>query len=108
MPEQLTTPAHPGVILQKEFLDPLCLSACRLSSHLYIHQQHLHDVLKGNRPITAEIALRLARFFDTSPRFWMNAQVHYDLCKCQMEMGEQIEEDVTPVVALLGGSEARA
>lgn len=99
--QQVRLPVHPGEILQKEFLSPLGLSATRLASNLHLHLQRVEDILKGYRPVNAEVALRLARFLGTSARFWMNAQVHYDLRMCEIEEGQQIDEEVVPVVATL-------
>lgn len=105
---EVVAPVHPGAILQKEFLDLLGLSPLKLATHLNITENRLYRILREERPITAEIALRLSRFFDTSPWLWMNAQIRYDVAMCELEMGEQIEKDVVPVVAQLLKEEARA
>lgn len=94
-------PPHPGEILQKEFLDHLGVSPHKFAGYLNIIENRLYALLRGERPMSAEIALRLSRFLDTSPWFWMNAQIRYDVAVCEEEMGEQIEKDVVPVVAML-------
>lgn len=70
---------HPGEILNEEFLIPLGISAYRLSKETFIPQTRVSEILKGNRRITADTALRLARFFGNNPRFWLGIQNDYDL-----------------------------
>jgi len=70
---------HPGEILNDEFLIPLGISAYRLCKETFIPQTRVSEILKGNRRITADTALRLARFFGNSPRFWLGLQNDYDL-----------------------------
>ncbi len=70
---------HPGEILKEEFLEPLEISAYRLSKETFIPQTRVSEILKGNRRITADTALRLAKFFGTSAKFWLGLQDDYDL-----------------------------
>lgn len=70
---------HPGEILNEEFLIPLGISAYRLAKDTFIPQTRVSEILKGNRRITADTALRLSRFFGNSPRFWLGLQNDYDL-----------------------------
>ena len=70
---------HPGEILYEEFLVPLELSAYRLSKELGIPQTRLSEIIKGNRRITADTALRLSHFFGTSAKFWLGLQDDYDI-----------------------------
>ncbi|MEX0772363.1 MAG: HigA family addiction module antitoxin [Balneolales bacterium] len=70
---------HPGEILSEEFLKPFNISAYRLSKETFMPQTRLSEILKGNRRITADTALRLSRFFGTSARFWLGLQDDYDL-----------------------------
>lgn len=70
---------HPGEVLQEEFLKPMGISAYRLAMETRIPQTRISRILKGQRRITADTALRLARFFGTSPRFWLGLQNDYDL-----------------------------
>jgi addiction module HigA family antidote len=70
---------HPGEILNEEFLKPLGISAYRLAKETFIPQTRVSEILKGNRRITADTALRLSKFFGNSPRFWLGLQNDYDL-----------------------------
>jgi len=70
---------HPGEILNEEFLIPLGISAYRLAKETFIPQTRVSEILKGNRRITADTALRLSKFFGNSPRFWLGLQNDYDL-----------------------------
>lgn len=74
---------HPGEILKEEFLEPLKISAYRLSKEISIPQSRISEILKGNRRITAETALRLARYFGNSAKFWLGLQDDFDLEKEQ-------------------------
>lgn len=70
---------HPGEVLKEEFLEPLEITAYRLSKETFIPQTRVSEILKGNRRITADTALRLAKFFGTSAKFWLGLQDDYDL-----------------------------
>jgi len=70
---------HPGEILLEEFLQPLGISAYRLSKDLDIPQTRISEILKGNRRITADTALRLSKYFGNSAKFWLGLQDDYDL-----------------------------
>jgi addiction module HigA family antidote len=70
---------HPGEILQEEFLMPLEISAYRLSKDTAIPQTRISEIIKGNRRITADTALRLSRYFGTTAKFWLGLQDDYDL-----------------------------
>jgi len=70
---------HPGEILSEEFLIPLGISAYRLAKETFIPQPRVSEILKGNRRITADTALRLSRFFGNNPKFWLGLQNDYDL-----------------------------
>ncbi len=70
---------HPGEILKLEFLDPLKISAYRLSKDLLIPQTRISEIIKGNRRITADTALRLSRYFGNSAKFWLGLQDDYDI-----------------------------
>ncbi|MGJ4997767.1 HigA family addiction module antitoxin [Bradyrhizobium sp. HKCCYLS3077] len=74
---------HPGEILREEFLIPLGLSARALAKLLDIPPNRLSEIMRGNRDVTADTALRLGRYFSTDPRFWMNLQTAYDLSKAE-------------------------
>jgi len=70
---------YPGEVLNEEFLIPLGISAYRLAKETFIPQTRVSEILKGNRRITADTALRLSRFFGNSPRFWLGLQNDFDL-----------------------------
>jgi len=70
---------HPGEILLEEFLNPLEISAYRLAKETFIPQTRISEIIKGNRRITADTALRFSKFFGTSARFWLGLQDDYDL-----------------------------
>ena len=70
---------HPGEILKEEFLEPLEISAYRLSKETFIPQTRVSEIIKGKRRITADTALRLSIFFGTSPKFWLGLQDDFDL-----------------------------
>jgi len=72
-------PIHPGEILLEEFLEPMELSQYRLAKDISVPPRRINEIVHGKRGITADTALRLARYFRTSDRFWMNLQTHYDL-----------------------------
>jgi addiction module HigA family antidote len=70
---------HPGEVLQEEFLAPLGISAYRLSKDIGIPQTRVSQILKGNRRITADTALRLSKYFGNTPKFWLDLQTDFDL-----------------------------
>ena len=72
-------PVHPGEILLEEFLKPLGISQNRLGRDLNIPAQRVNEIVRGIRAVTVDTALRLARYFKTTPQFWLNLQAHYDL-----------------------------
>ncbi len=76
---QRMPPVHPGEVLLEEFLKPLTLSQYRLAKGLSVSARRINDIVLGKRSISADTALRLARFFGTSERFWLNLQSTYDL-----------------------------
>lgn len=77
--EVLVPPIHPGEILAEEFLEPLGVSQYRLAMELRVPLRRINEIVHGKRRISADTALRLARYFGTSDRFWMNLQNRYDL-----------------------------
>ncbi|MGA9324421.1 MAG: HigA family addiction module antitoxin [Salegentibacter sp.] len=81
---------HPGEILKEEFLKPMEISAYRLSKATFIPQTRISEILKGNRRITADTALRLSKYFGTSAKFWMGLQDDYDLEEEQSLKGKEI------------------
>lgn len=87
------TNIHPGEILQEEFLKPMGITAYRLSKETGLPQTQIGEIVKGTRSITAATALRFARFFGTSPEFWVNLQNHFDL----EEKKKEIEVDLKKI-----------
>ena len=96
-PNRITT--HPGEVLAEEFLKPLGLSANALALALRVPATRIGAIVKGERGVTADTALRLARFFGTSPEFWVNLQAMHDLTKARQESGPAIARDVRPRAA---------
>lgn len=87
---------HPGVLLREEFLDPLNVTAYRLAKAIDVPKNRITGILNGERAITADTALRLARFFGTSAEFWVNLQSRYDLDRARRAHGAEIMETVAP------------
>jgi antitoxin HigA-1 len=90
---------HPGEVLGEEFLKPLGLSANALALALRVPATRIGSIIKGERAVTADTALRLACFFGTSAEFWLNLQAMHDLTKAQRENGATIARDVRPRAA---------
>lgn len=91
--ERKTPPAwaiHPGEILQKEFLEPLGMSGYALAKALHVAPQVVNDIVLRNRGVSPENALRLARFFSTTPEFWMNLQSSYELGRARKTLKKKI------------------
>ena len=84
----------PGEILSEEFMKPHGLSQNRLARDLDVNPARVHDIVHGKSAITANIALRLAKYFATTPHFWLNLQAEYDLRKAQRDVGRAIETRV--------------
>ena len=87
---------HPGEVLGEEFLKPLGMSANALAIALRVPATRISAILKGERSVTADTALRLARFFGTSAELWINLQAMHDLTKARAENGKTIERDIRP------------
>jgi antitoxin HigA-1 len=96
-PDRVTT--HPGEMLREEFLKPLGLSVNALAIALRVPATRMAAIVNGERSVTADTALRLARFFGTSAEFWMGLQAMYDLTKAKQEIGRDIESNVRPRAA---------
>jgi len=87
-------PIHPGEILREEFLDPMGISQYRLAKDITVDPRRINAIIQGKRAITADTALRLAMYFDTSERFWLNLQAQYDLEVERDELGDRLEKEV--------------
>ena len=87
-------PIHPGEVLLEEFLKPLFLSQNRLALDIRIPARRINEIVQGKRRITSDTALRLARYFDMSPQFWLGLQMDYDLDVAEDELADQINREV--------------
>lgn len=92
-------PVHPGEILKADFLEPLGLSVNALSRAIGVPRTRLNDVVRARRGITADTAMRLARYFRISARFWMNLQSHYELEVAEEANGRRLDTEVRPHAA---------
>ena len=98
MTKKRLAPIHPGEVLFTEFLEPLGLSQYRLAKDLKVPARRINEIVHGDRAVSADTALRLARFFGTSDRFWLNLQASYDLDIERDRLGTRLEREV-PVYA---------
>jgi antitoxin HigA-1 len=92
-------PVHPGEILREDFLKPLSMSAHALALALHVTPARINDIVRGRRGITADTALRLARYFGGDAQSWLNLQTMYDLRSAEIELAPRIEQDITPRAA---------
>ena len=91
MPTNNMRPIHPGEILREEFLAPLGKSANALAMDLHVPAPRINDIVRERRAVTPDTALRLARYFDTTPQFWMNLQANFDLASVADDTIQNIE-----------------
>lgn len=96
--EVIMEPVHPGEILYEEFLEPLSLSQYQLAKEISVPPRRINEIVHGQRRITADTALRLARFFGTSERFWLNLQARYDLELEKDRLGDALD-NIKPMSA---------
>jgi antitoxin HigA-1 len=94
--EKLLPPIHPREILREDFPKPLQLSMDKLAMDLHVPVTRIAEIVHERRGITPDTALRLARYFNTSARFWLNLQAAYDLEVAEDELAREIERDVRP------------
>ncbi len=87
-------PIHPGVILSEEFLKPMSISQYRLAREIGVPAMRISKIVRGERGISADTALRLARYFGMSVEFWTGIQTHYEIEVARMELGDRLEEEV--------------
>jgi len=103
MTEETLHPIHPGEVLLEEFLKPMGLSQNRLALDIGVHARRINEIVLGKRRITADTALRLARYFGTSPQFWLGLQTDYDLdvaLDTSDTLGDRLEREVRTFVAV--------
>jgi len=96
--EQKIAPVHPGEVLLEEFIKPWGISQNRLAKHMGITATRLNEIVRGRRGISGDTALRLGRATNTTPEFWLNLQALYDLEIAKDELGDRLEQEVTPVM----------
>ena len=101
MPRKLK-PVHPGEILHQEFMGPLGLSMNKVAMAVRVPVTRIADIVNERRSITADTALRFARFFGNSPAFWMTLQTRYDLEVAEDEIARKVERDVQPLAEIRG------
>ena len=89
-------PIHPGEQLREEFMKPHGLSMNRLALDLHVPVTRIVEIVNERRGITSDTALRLARYFKTTPAFWMNMQLHYELQVAEDELASKVEREVRP------------
>lgn len=92
-------PVHPGIYL-KELLEELGLSQYRLAQEIRVPAMRISHVVRGKRPVTAELALRLGQYFRQSPRYWLNLQSRYDMDIAEDTLGERVAREVRPFTAV--------
>lgn len=92
--EEKLNPVHPGEVLLEEFLKPLGLSQNRLALDIGVPARRINEIVLGRRGISADTALRLARYFRTSPQFWLGLQMNYDLDVAEDALGSRLNREV--------------
>jgi addiction module HigA family antidote len=99
MANKRITPVHPGIYL-KELLDELKISQYRLAKEVGVPAMRINLLVNGKRPITAELALRLGRYFGQNPRYWMNLQSRYDMDVAEDALARQVAREVRPLAVV--------
>jgi antitoxin HigA-1 len=89
-------PIHPGEVLLEDFLKPLGITQYRLAKSIKVPQRRIGEIVAGRRSLSADTALRLARFFGTDAQSWLNLQAHYDLEMAREKVGDLLEIEITP------------
>lgn len=99
MKKKNLAPVHPGEILQKEFLEPMEISQNKLAMALHVPARRINEIVLGKRGITADTALRLARYFRMSPQFWLGLQMDYELDTAEDAIEDLIKNEIKPISA---------
>lgn len=94
MSDALLPPVHPGEVLLEEFLKPLAISQYRLAKDISVPARRINEIVQGKRSVSADTALRLARYFSLSERFWLNLQARYDLEVEKDRLANRLEREV--------------
>ena len=92
-------PVHPGEVLLEEFLKPMELSQNKLALSIRVPARRINEIVHKKRRVTADTALRLARYFNTSPQFWLGLQMDYDLDVAEDEIGERLDQEIIAMMA---------
>lgn len=95
--ERVSAPVHPGEVLVQEWLEPLGMNANQLAKALAVDRQNIYEIVGGKRSISADMALRLARWSGMRAGFWLGLQVDHDLAMAEWRRGEEIVEQVQPL-----------
>jgi addiction module HigA family antidote len=95
MAHRKLAPIHPGEVLLEDFLEPLGLSQYRLAHDISVPARRINEIVHGKRAVTADTALRLARYFSTTDRFWLNLQAQFDLESERDRLGHRLLEEVS-------------
>ena len=93
---QKDTAVHPGKILQKAFMEPMSLNQNQLAIALHVPPRRINEIVLCKRRITADTALRLGRYFNNKPQYWLGLQMDHDLSLAEKAAGEKIGKEVTP------------
>jgi len=99
MTKRKLAPVHPGEVLQVEFLEPLGLSQNRLALDIGVPARRINEIVLRKRRVSADTALRLARYFDTTPQFWLGLQTDFDVDVVSDELGDRLDREVRPPAA---------
>ena len=91
------SPVHPGEVLLEEFIKPMNLSQNRIAIDIGVDTRRINEIVLGKRSVTADTALRLARYFGNSPQFWLGLQNQYDLDITEDQLGKRLEREVRPL-----------
>lgn len=104
MNERKLPPVHPGEVLLEEFLKPMNLSQNRLALAISVPARRINEIVLGKRSVSADTALRLARFFGTSAQFWLGLQSDYDLDVASDRLGHRLDREIKTYAMVMGGS----
>lgn len=99
MAHRRLAPIHPGEVLLEDFLEPLGLSQYRLAQDISVPPRRINEIVHGTRAVTADTALRLARYFSVSDRFWLNLQARFDLETERDRLGKRLVDEVAVLAA---------
>jgi addiction module HigA family antidote len=99
MAERKLKPVHPGEVLREEFLKPFGISDDELAANIGVESNSINEIISEKRSITADTALRLAKYFGTSAQFWLGLQADYDLDVTREMLGDRLEKEIIPIAA---------